>query len=101
MITKEDVQKIKNKLTEQLKSVRSIDEVYDFLKEVGNVRDNIAFCEVVGKRRHYAAFGFSQNPYNENKCDYLYDDSISVGKSRYENLYKVLEVRIWSDGGVL
>jgi len=45
-----------------------------------------------GKRRHYEAFDFRALPWNSNRVSYLYNDSMSSGRSDIKNLYKVLEV---------
>ena len=91
-----NAQELKIELTNRLKNVRSIEELNALLK----FSDSQSFnCEIEGKRRNYAAFGFVAHPHNPEKVRYLYCDGVSVGEARYENLYKVLHFRVWDGQG--
>lgn len=80
------------KFNEELKNVRNIEHLRDLLNRAANESDHGPYC-LCGKRRGYRAFEFVEYPHNPNKVHYLYDDSISTGLSRFENLYKVLSFR--------
>ena len=85
MDTKEEIAKF----NEELKNVRNIEQLLNLLNRAVNKSDHGPYY-LYGKRRGYRAFDFTKYPYNSNKVHYLYDDSVSTGLSRFENLYKVL-----------
>ena len=87
---------LKIELTRRLKTVRSINDINDLLKFADSQNLN---CELEGKRRNYKAFFFSQHQQNPSKVKYLYDDGVSTGEARFENLYKILHFRVWDGQG--
>ena len=79
-------------LNRDLKKVRNLKMLMTLLKKAGNECEHGPY-HLHGKRRGYHAYSFSEYPPNPKKTHYLYDDSISIGISRYENLYRVLSFR--------
>lgn len=71
----------------ELPSIRSLEGARDLS---GRLEDHgLAFYS---KRSGKSVIAFRPH-FNPKKVDYLYDDGVSKGTARYENLYKVLTIR--------
>jgi hypothetical protein len=79
-------------LNAELKKVRSQEQLKALLHKAGWDMEHGSY-HLQGKRRGYTAYEFTPYPPNPAKTHYLYDDGISVGLSRYENLHRVLKFR--------
>ena len=76
-------------LQEELRNVNDKESFKQFYKKLN---DNELY--LVSKRRsNVEAFSFTFSEYNDNVINFLYDDTKSRGKCRFENLYKYLDVR--------
>lgn len=55
----------------------------------------IPHMEIKSKRSSKMAYDFTQNNYNPERVEYLYNDQMSTGSSRIENLSRYLEIQVW------
>ena len=91
-------------ITAKLKALKTYADLEAFLKDLNSNG------ELRGKRRGYGAYAFSpivldgyrwRHAEGEERATattvhYLYDDCVSTGKSKVENLYRVLKVRLYN-----
>lgn len=96
-MNKEEATVYLKKLVDELKQVKNCEDINNLMRSTESCNCHI---ELVGKRRGYEAYAFSQ-AFNPNKTDYLYSDGASVGRSEYKNLHKILGFKIWSKDGVI
>lgn len=86
--------------TAALKAVRNYDDfrVFEFRLEACTGYFHIT--ELCMKRSGYGTQAFSPLPWNPAKAHYLICDGKSTGRCRWENLHRVMEVRIqWVKNG--
>ena len=89
MFDREERKVIEHELNEDLKAVKSFHDYKAFMAKAGQYD-----AYLYGKRRGYWAFSFRPDPYEPTRVNYLYDDGVSVGSSKWENLWRVLIVKI-------
>ncbi len=80
-------EKIKKNGLKRLKEIRNLTDLHILLRDLGKFD-----LYLYSKRKGHCAFNFSQ-AFNPNKTEYLYDDGISTGLSRFENLHRHLTIR--------
>ena len=90
-MTKEEIYKYFNS---KFKSVETYEELKEFLLYFNRCGD-IPHMEIKSKRSTKMAYAFERNGINPERVDYLYNDSVSTGSSRVENLSRYLEIEIW------
>jgi len=79
-------------LNQELKKVRSLEDLKILLKEASFGMKHGSYF-LYGNRKGYRVYEFTPYPPNPKKTHYLYDDGISTGVCRYENLYRYLVFR--------
>jgi len=79
-------------LNQELKEVHNL-EGLDILLRKAAFEMGYGQYFLYGKRRGYNAYEFTPYPLNPKKTHYLYNDGISTGLCRYENLYRYLKFR--------
>jgi len=89
MLDKKQQAIIEGELNERLKSVKSFRDYRVFWAEAGQYD-----AYLHSKRRGCRAFNFKPDSYNPDRAYYLYDDGESTGHAKWENLWRVLRVRI-------
>lgn len=77
-----------------LKAVRCMNDMTDFLYRLHVCTGYFHHAELCMKRSGYATQGHYTYPHNEAKCWYMICDGESTGCARWENLYRVFNVRI-------
>lgn len=99
-VIKKSKEEFEKEFNERLKRVKNLADIKALEKDVQNTQEFHA--EIVGKRRGYTAYSFSnwsrwgRHGKHEDKtvCEYLYADSKSTGSSKYGNLHKALKVTV-------
>src|SRR5271157_4443230 len=77
-----------------LKAVRNYEDFKVFLFKLEHCTGYFHHVDLCAKRSGYSTQAHDPYQYNAAKCHYLVCDGKSHGLCRWENLYKVLEVRI-------
>lgn len=80
--------------TAALKAVRNMDDFTDFDFKLTTCTGYFHHTDLCMKRSGYSTQGHDTYPHNAAKCWYMICDGKSNGCARWENLYKVFEVRI-------
>jgi len=76
-------------LNKQFKLVKNQEDFFN----LNNILKQINIGNFYGKRRGYSAYCFDIYQYADKYTSFLYDDGVSRGKSKWENLYKVIEIK--------
>jgi len=83
-------QEIENRF-KNMETYEDLEELFFFTK---NSFEILSF-EIRSRRGHKPAFHFTQNRYNPNRADYLYDDGVSEGSCRVKNMNRYLEIKVY------
>ena len=83
-----------NYFNNKFKNMESFDEWKELLLYLNRL-SNVPYMEIRNKRTGKEAYHFTQNPYNSERMDYLYNDGVSTGSCEVKDASRYLKLKIW------